>query len=128
MLPALPLSLLAARADVPEAAKGDPWIVLLGGGYMFFFTARFVVQWIVSEWRKKSVMPESFWWFSIAGSFLLILYVIYIHARYALPRAAVVPLILPPVAGLVPYVRNLMLIHRAKGRGGADPPAPAAPP
>jgi len=30
-----------------------------------FFSMRFVVQWIASEKRKESVIPVSFWFFSI---------------------------------------------------------------
>lgn len=40
------------------------------------FSARFIVQWIVSERRKESVIPISFWYLSIAGSLLLLAYAI----------------------------------------------------
>jgi lipid-A-disaccharide synthase-like uncharacterized protein len=30
-----------------------------------FFSMRFVVQWLASEKRKESVIPVSFWFFSI---------------------------------------------------------------
>jgi hypothetical protein len=32
-----------------------------------FFSMRFVVQWLASEKRKESVIPVSFWFFSIGG-------------------------------------------------------------
>jgi len=32
-----------------------------------FFSMRFVVQWIISEKRQESVIPLSFWFFSIGG-------------------------------------------------------------
>jgi len=32
-----------------------------------FFSTRFIVQWIASEKRKESVIPVSFWFFSIGG-------------------------------------------------------------
>lgn len=40
------------------------------------FSARFIVQWIVSERRKESVIPVSFWYLSIVGSLLLLAYAI----------------------------------------------------
>ena len=43
------------------------------------FSARFIVQWIVSERRKKSVIPVSFWFLSIAGSLVLLSYAIAPH-------------------------------------------------
>jgi lipid-A-disaccharide synthase-like uncharacterized protein len=32
-----------------------------------FFSMRFVVQWLASEKRRESVIPVSFWSFSIGG-------------------------------------------------------------
>lgn len=52
------------------------WLILglLGQA---LFSARFMVQWIVSERQKKSMVPEAFWWLSIAGSLTLLAYAIY---------------------------------------------------
>jgi lipid-A-disaccharide synthase-like uncharacterized protein len=33
-----------------------------------FFSMRFLIQWIASEKRKESVIPISFWFFSIGGA------------------------------------------------------------
>ena len=38
------------------------------------FGARFIVQWIKSEIRKKSVVTSSFWKFSLAGNILLFIH------------------------------------------------------
>ena len=80
------------------------WLLLgfLGQG---MFTCRFLVQWIASERRRQSVVPEAFWWFSVAGGLLLLL--------YALRRRDPV-FILGQTAGLVVYLRNLILIHRQR--------------
>ena len=32
-----------------------------------FFTARFLVQWIASERKRRSVVPVAFWWLSLLG-------------------------------------------------------------
>ena len=51
----------------------DVWTMLgIAGGILFF--GRFYVQWIVSEIRKESVIPVSFWYMSIAGCLLLFPY------------------------------------------------------
>lgn len=43
------------------------WIGLIGQG---FFSIRFFVQWIASEKAGESIIPVSFWFFSILGIFL----------------------------------------------------------
>lgn len=82
----------------------DYWIAL-GFIAQFFFTMRFLVQWLASEKAKRSVIPLSFWFFSIGGGFLLLIYAI--HRRDPVFIAG-------QGLGLFIYVRNLMLI--AKGR------------
>jgi len=71
------------------------------------FSTRFVVQWIASERRRRSVVPELFWWCSLAGGGLVL--------AYAVARRDPV-FIVGQVAGLVVYVRNLVLIHRGGAR------------
>ncbi|MGL5122643.1 MAG: lipid-A-disaccharide synthase N-terminal domain-containing protein [Fusobacteriaceae bacterium] len=41
------------------------------------FSMRFIIQWIASEKAKKSVIPFSFWVFSLFGSVLLLIYALY---------------------------------------------------
>ena len=41
------------------------------------FSARFLVQWLVSEMRRESVVPLAFWWFSLGGGVTLLAYAIY---------------------------------------------------
>ena len=59
-------------------SKFDGWVVL-GFVAQGFFTMRFVVQWIASERAGKMVMPIAFWFFSIGGGVLLLLYALYIR-------------------------------------------------
>src|SRR5260370_40760410 len=54
----------------------DGWLAL-GVLAQALFTARFVVQWIASERAGKSVMPIAFWFFSIGGGVLLLVYALY---------------------------------------------------
>jgi lipid-A-disaccharide synthase-like uncharacterized protein len=71
------------------------------------FSARFLVQWIVSERRKQSVIPLPFWYFSIGGGLTLLAYAIY--------RLDPV-FILGQSAGVFVYARNLYFIHRQPAR------------
>lgn len=71
----------------------------------FFFTMRFLVQWIYSEKRKQSLIPISFWIFSLLGSSMLLTYAIY-------RRDPV--FILGQSFGFLIYTRNLHLIHKHK--------------
>ena len=84
----------------------DLWLVL-GLGAQALFSARFLVQWIVSERRRQSVIPRSFWYLSLAGSALLLIYAI--HRRDPV-------FILGQAGGFVVYTRNLVL-------GKGDSPA-----
>ena len=55
-------------------AKSIMIIGFIGQG---MFSMRFIVQWIASERAKKSVIPFSFWLFSLAGSVVLLTYAIF---------------------------------------------------
>ena len=80
----------------------DFWLIfgLLG---QLCFTMRFVVQWMASEKRKESVIPVSFWAFSLMGSMILLIYAIY--------RKDPV-FILGQAFGFTVYIRNLQLIFK----------------
>ena len=78
------------------------WLVV-GFFGQAFFSARFLVQWIVSEREKQSVVPVYFWYFSVGGGLTLFLYAIYRHDPV---------FILGQGAGLFVYLRNLYFIHR----------------
>ena len=67
------------------------------------FTGRFVVQWIASERKQKTVVPTAFWWLSISGGSLLLFYACY-------RRDPVI--ITGQLTGLFVYTRNLMIMHR----------------
>lgn len=81
------------------------FFMILGFIGQFFFSMRFVVQWIASEKHKKSVVPLSFWIFSIIGSALLLIYAIY--------RKDPV-FILGQAPNLFIYFRNLWFIRKER--------------
>jgi lipid-A-disaccharide synthase-like uncharacterized protein len=78
----------------------DAWIVL-GFVAQALFMMRFVVQWIASERAKRSIIPIAFWFFSLGGGALLLV--------YAIQRQDPV-FILGQGLGLFIYIRNLWLI------------------
>lgn len=79
--------------------------LVLGLAGQLMFSARFLVQWIASEKRKKSVVPISFWFLSLFGSLLLLIYAIY--------RKDIV-FTLGQLFGFVVYIRNLLIIKNTK--------------
>lgn len=84
-------------------------IEILGYVGQLVFFSRFVVQWIESEKRKESVIPEAFWWISIAGGAITLFYA-FTHSP---PLPAI---IIAQATGNVIYVRNLILVRRLKKR------------
>jgi len=79
------------------------WWVLLGFVAQGLFTMRFLVQWIASERARRSVIPLGFWYFSIAGGVLLLIYALY-------RRDAV--FIAGQAFGVFVYLRNLYFVLR----------------
>lgn len=51
-----------------------PFIIAIGFLAQLFFSARILVQWIMSERARRVLSPSIFWVLSLAGSFLLCLY------------------------------------------------------
>jgi len=80
------------------------WIGIGFLGQAMFFM-RFLVQWIVSEKRGRSVIPIAFWYFSIAGGLILLTYAIWRRDPVFIAGQA---------GGLFVYVRNLVLLGRER--------------
>lgn len=80
-------------------------VVLIGLLGQLLFTARFIVQWIASERAGRSVVPISFWFFSLGGGFILLGYAVY--------RQDPVFIIGQALGSLI-YMRNLMLIAKSR--------------
>ena len=79
-------------------------LVTGGGGFLgqALFSMRFLIQWIMSERARASVMPVAFWYFSLAGGIVLLTYAIYRWDPVFMLGQAM---------GLAVYARNLWLIH-----------------
>jgi len=84
-----------------------PWGVLwVGLGLLgqVLFTFRMLLQWYASEREKRSVVPVGFWWGSLFGGLMLLVYFVW--------RKDIVG-ILGQSTGVIVYARNLVLIHRS---------------
>lgn len=82
--------------------KFDFWLIF-GFTAQFCFFLRFFVQWLISERKGKSVVPVAFWYLSLLGGALLLIYSFY--------RKDPV-FILGQAMGLIIYTRNLILIKK----------------
>lgn len=88
------------------ALPGNPSLGWIAVGLVgqALFTGRFIVQWLASEWAKRSVMPQAFWYLSVAGGVILFI--------YACARRDPV-FMLGQGAGLFVYARNIHLLRRS---------------
>jgi 4-amino-4-deoxy-L-arabinose transferase-like glycosyltransferase/lipid-A-disaccharide synthase-like uncharacterized protein len=84
---------------------GIAWVAmgLLG---QLLFTGRMLLQWFTSERAKRSVVPVGFWWMSLAGASMLLVYFVW--------RRDIVG-VLGQSTGWVIYIRNLWFIYRGTG-------------
>jgi lipid-A-disaccharide synthase-like uncharacterized protein len=80
----------------------DGWWLLVGFGGQALFMGRFVIQWLASERRGRSVIPISFWYLSILGALVLLAYAL--HRRDPVFVAG-------QGLGVAIYLRNLHLIR-----------------
>jgi lipid-A-disaccharide synthase-like uncharacterized protein len=93
-------------------AKFDFWLAF-GLIAQLLFTARFLVQWISSERAGQSVVPMAFWFFSMGGGLMTLV--------YGIAKREPVIIVGQSMATFV-YIRNIMLIvkHRASGSQTLD--------
>ena len=84
------------------------WIAIGFIGQMLF-ASRFFVQLFRSEMEGRSVIPVAFWYFSIGGGLITLVY------SFHLGQVGL-PFLIAQIGGLIVYVRNLWLIHREKTR------------
>lgn len=95
------------------SAVGVAWVALGFLGQLLF-TGRMLVQWLASERSRRSVVPVAFWWMSLGGATMLLVYFVW--------RKDIVGVVGQATGWLI-YLRNLRLIHRG-GLAGAYPSAP----
>lgn len=89
----------------------ESWWLAVGFAGQIAFTGRFVLQWLYSEYKKRSVIPVAFWYLSIIGSALLLAYAIYRQDPVFIAGQSF---------GFIVYLRNLQLIAKLRGQDSAD--------
>ena len=94
-------------------ANEQIWLII-GFIGQTIFASRVLVQWVVSERASKSIIPNIFWWISIAGSLILLSYAI--HKQDPV-------FIVGQSCGFLIYSRNLYLIRQDKkaSKKNSDP-------
>jgi lipid-A-disaccharide synthase-like uncharacterized protein len=93
-----------------QITAGSMWVIFGFIAQAMFFL-RFFVQWLASEKRKQSVIPISFWWLSLSGGVMLLVYSIYRKDPVFIAGQA---------TGVLIYVRNLWFIY-GNGKTSAQP-------
>jgi len=82
------------------------WIIFGSIGQLVFM-GRFVVQWLSSEREGRSVIPVAFWYLSLLGNGMLLVYAI--HRQDPV-------FMLGQGMGTFIYLRNLQLISKERRR------------
>ena len=80
------------------------WVSFGTLGQLIFFS-RWIIQWFTSEKLKNSVIPISFWWCSLIGGIITLVYAHHIGSF---------PFMLAQAIGIIVYSRNLFLIYKNK--------------
>lgn len=94
-------------------ARFDFWAAF-GVLAQLIFAARFIVQWVASEKAERSVIPVGFWFLSIGGGLMTLV--------YGFARRDLV-IILGQAFSIFIYIRNLMLIARESRSSRKNSPA-----
>ena len=87
------------------ATNPEQIMIIIGFAGQGLFAMRFIVQWLTSEGQGRSVIPIAFWYFSIGGGAVLLLYAIWRQDPV---------IICGQVLGLFIYLRNLFLIRKSQ--------------
>jgi len=86
------------------------WLIV-GFGGQALFSMRFLIQWLTSERRGRSVIPVVFWHFSLWGGLTLFVYAVHKQDPVFMLGQGV---------GIFIYLRNIWLIrHAPKPNDGA---------
>ncbi len=80
------------------------WLIIGFGGQGLFF-GRWLVQWFHSEREQESMIPLAFWYLSLIGGLITLVYAIHRMDPVFITGQAV---------GTLVYLRNLVLIRRTR--------------
>lgn len=75
---------------------------VIGTTGLALFGSRFWVQWWYAEHHRQSYLGSAFWWISLCGEGICLIYFLKINDAVNY---------IGPLFAMIPYIRNLMLIH-----------------
>lgn len=93
------------NGDNPTSLQVSTAWHMIGFAGLILFSSRFWVQWWEAEQSHVSKLGAAFWWLSLSGGVLTLIYFVRIDDPVN---------ILGPAFGLVPYIRNLILISKSQ--------------
>ena len=104
--------LVSVLPFLPDSLVTNPeqLMIVVGFAGQGLFAMRFIIQWLSSEKEAKSVIPIAFWYFSIGGGAVLLLYAIWRQDPVIICGQGL---------GLFIDPRNLYFIRRAVARDAA---------
>ncbi len=100
-----------ANAFVEQLSKNPGWGIV-GFTGQAVFGSRFILQWIASEYKKKSHVPRAFWYLSLVGSLILLTYSIHKQDPVFILGFSLNTFI---------YIRNIHLIYKHDKIGQVTP-------
>jgi lipid-A-disaccharide synthase len=105
-LPTGAFTWIRAPGSSQSSGSSSLWLHLMGCVGISAFSLRFWLQWWEAETKGRSVLSSHFWWLSLFGACVSILYFF---------ECADWVNIVGPVCSIIPYVRNLMLTRTPNG-------------
>ena len=99
------MALVTILPFLPDSLVENPeqLMIIVGFAGQGLFAMRFILQWLSSEKQAKSVIPVTFWYFSIGGGSVLLLYAIWRQDPVIICGQGL---------GLFIYLRNLYFVRR----------------
>lgn len=88
-------------------AGAHPVWELIGFVGQAVFFGRFLIQWIASERKKRTVVPVAFWYMSLIGGFITLLYAIHVGRLVFILAFSLSSII---------YIRNLVIYYKRRSR------------
>ena len=85
--------------------SGNLWFMVVGLLGQAAWSSRFITQWVLAERSGRSELTPVFWWISLVGNALMLLYVIPLGDPIWIAGLAVGPVV---------QVRNLVLLAKAR--------------
>lgn len=87
--------------------NNETWWVIFGLSAQGLFFLRFIVSWIASEKAKKIIIPIYFWYFSLGGALLTLIYSVHIGDIVFITSQSLAILI---------YLRSLVIHVKSKNK------------